>query len=355
LDELGRIWRTTDKQMKPPAESSQETLVRPEVPFAPFENAKDYTAWDREPEGDCLGHCSQAALVIQRISDSEQQLKKVPEQDGLRPSDIRPVHWLGWASFSIAMNAKERAEAANRAKSEFLANMSHELRTPLHAILSFAAFGLKNAAAAKPEKMIEYFNKIRDSGTTLLGLVDNLLDLAKLESGKMIFDFHPSNFSALIGKVADEFSSLLSERGITIRYAEGNANAVAKVDRTKIMQVMRNLLSNAVKFSPKGSTIEIGVEQVDQSLRVRVADEGDGIPEDELESIFEEFVQSSKTKNGAGGTGLGLPICRQIVAAHKGRIWVENRPEGGAVFFFEVPFAKDEKCSDVFCRNDANS
>lgn len=237
--------------------------------------------------------------------------------------------------------AKEKAEAANHSKSEFLANMSHELRTPLHAILSFAAFGEKNAATAKPEKITEYFHKIQTSGKILLNLVNNLLDLAKLESGKMVFEFQRTNVSPLLGKVADEFSSLVSERGLTIDYAEPNGKAIGNVDRDKFMQVVRNLVSNAVKFSPQGGKIDIGVVQEEQILKVRVTDQGAGIPPAELEKIFEEFVQSSTTQKGAGGTGLGLAISRQIAAAHRGRIWAENQPQGGAVFFFEIPLASD--------------
>jgi signal transduction histidine kinase len=336
-----------DEEMRslPDDHDSPETAVKCQMMSLGLENTNGYTAPFGQLEDDGYSLARQADLISKRISDAEQQLQYMLEQDRSRSSGMEPIHWLGWASYCLATKAKEAAEAANCAKSEFLANMSHELRTPLHGILSFAAFGLKNIRTAKPEKIIEYFEKIHESGTTLLGLVNNLLDLAKLESGKMIFEFQPCSFSALIGKVADEFSSLLSERGITIRYAENDGKAIATVDRMKIMQVVRNLLSNAVKFSPKGGIIETGVERVDQYLRVRVADQGGGIPESDFESIFEKFVQSSNTKHG--GTGLGLPICRQIIAAHKGRIWVENRPEGGAVFFFEIPLALDAALSSI--------
>ena len=255
--------------------------------------------------------------------------------------------WIGYSEVQLrtlleeVTAAKEKAEAANHSKSEFLANMSHELRTPLHGILSFAAFGEKNAAAAKPEKITEYFHKIQNSGKILLNLLNNLLDLAKLESGKMIFEFQRTNVCSLLGKVADEFTSLVSERGLTIDYAEPDGKAMANVDRDKFMQVVRNLVSNAVKFSPKGGKIGIGVVQQEHVLQVRVADQGAGIPPAELERIFEEFVQSSTTQKGAGGTGLGLAISRQIVAAHNGKIRAENQPAGGAVFFFEIPLARD--------------
>ncbi len=237
--------------------------------------------------------------------------------------------------------AKEKAEAASRAKSDLLANMSHELRTPLHGILSFARFGEKNTETAKPEKLLEYFRQIRHSGNTLLALVNNLLDLAKFESGKMTFDFQPTQVSLLVGKVADEFTSLVSERELTIHYEEPENRTSATVDRDKLMQVVRNLLSNAVKFSPRGGTIELSLAQREQAFRVCVADQGAGIPAAELETIFEEFVQSTMNHKNAGGTGLGLAISRQIVAAHKGKIWAANQPAGGAAFFFEIPLAGD--------------
>jgi signal transduction histidine kinase len=113
------------------------------------------------------------------------------------------------------------------------------------------------------------------------------------------------------------------------------------LDIDKIKRVLRNLLNNAIKFSPEGGTIDVAVCRVASSVRVSVRDQGPGIPQDELEAVFDKFIQSSKTKTGAGGTGLGLAICQEIVAAHKGRIWAENRPEGGAVFLFEIPLSMD--------------
>jgi len=278
------------------------------------------TAVVRSANADRIDHAGETAMVIDYAELSAEEAIRLLEEMTI---------------------AKEKAEAASRAKSEFLANMSHELRTPLHGILSFARFGEKNAATAKPEKLLEYFYQIRHSGTILLNLVNNLLDLAKFESGKMTFDFQPTQVSLLVGKVADEFTSLVSERELTIHYEEPENRTSATVDRDKLMQVVRNLLSNAVKFSPRGGTIKVSVVEREQAFRVRVADQGAGVPAAELETIFEEFVQSTMNHKNAGGTGLGLAISRQIVAAHKGKIWAANQPAGGAAFFFEIPLARD--------------
>jgi len=232
--------------------------------------------------------------------------------------------------------AKE-AEAASQAKSEFLANMSHELRTPLHSILSFASFGVKKYTIAKPEKLLDYFNRIEQSGRTLLELLNDLLDLAKLESKKVTFAFEPTDLRILVKSVTDELDTLLSERNLNVRYEVSKFDEQVALDADKIKQVLRNLLNNAIKFSPESGIIDVTIYRAGSSVRVSVHDQGPGIPQDELEAVFDKFVQSSKTKTGAGGTGLGLAICREIIAAHRGRIWAENRPEDGAVFSFEIP------------------
>ena len=233
--------------------------------------------------------------------------------------------------------AKEAAEAANQAKSEFLANMSHELRTPLHGILSFAGFGVRRYKDASPEKTLEYFSHIDQSGKILLALLNDLLDLAKLESGKMNFVFRQHDLNHLTSNVIDEFRSLVSEQDLTVHYAYASSVCDIEMDSRKIMQVLRNLLSNAVKFSPPGSTIDVKLVEKKDCLQVSVKDAGVGIPNSELQTVFDKFIQSSKTKTGAGGTGLGLSISREIIDAHGGRIWAENNPEGGAIFRFELP------------------
>ena len=233
----------------------------------------------------------------------------------------------------------QEAEAASQAKSEFLANMSHELRTPLHSIISFASFGIKKYNSAQLEKLLDYFNRIKQSGKTLLELLNDLLDLAKLESRKVMFAFEPSNLGILVRSVMNELDTLLSERNLSIRHELSQFDEEVTLDADKAKQVLRNLLNNAIKFSPEGGTIDVAICRVDSSVRVSVCDQGPGIPQDELKAVFDKFIQSSKTKTGAGGTGLGLAICHEIITAHKGRIWAENRLEGGAVFSFEIPLS----------------
>jgi len=233
--------------------------------------------------------------------------------------------------------AMEEAEAANQAKSEFLANMSHEIRTPLHGILSFARFGKDKVLTADPEKLLNYFEKIDMSGQRLLVLLTDILDLAKMEAGGLRYEFKHADFRFVLRSVINEFHSLLADRNITVDYAEPDSELRLTLDENRMAQVVRNLLSNAAKFSPEGGTVWIDVNEGDEGVRISIRDHGMGVPEDELETVFDKFVQSSKSRTGAGGTGLGLSICRQIVEAHQGRIWCENHPEGGALFHVVLP------------------
>jgi len=246
---------------------------------------------------------------------------------------------------------REKAELSNRAKSEFLANMSHELRTPMHAILGFSSLGSNKVEIASNEKIASYFSRINESGQRLLGLLNDLLDLSKLEAGRMNFKFSENDLQTTIVGVVDELRPLFRDRLLTIDIEPANVNTIAIYDDEKISQVVRNLLSNAIKFSPEGRSIMIHFSTAKlpsndsvttaeiAAISVSIWDQGTGIPEDELETVFDEFVQSSKTEHGAGGTGLGLSISKEIIKQHGGIIKAGNAVgDGGAIFTFSLPY-----------------
>ncbi|MCB9655166.1 MAG: bacteriohemerythrin [Deltaproteobacteria bacterium] len=244
--------------------------------------------------------------------------------------------------------AVNEAQAANRAKSLFLANMSHELRTPLHAILALSRLGIEKVDTSSKDRLLGYFTDIRRSGERLIGLLDNLLDLSKLEAGRMRFESEPIDLGKIVADVVLEFQTIAEERGLSLLLPRAPAlaspTAMIQGDAVRIAQLTRNLISNALKFSETGGRIQVSVTETpptgrDEAALVRLAvdDDGPGVPDGELEAIFDPFIQSSRSASGAGGTGLGLSICREIARAHAGEIWAEHRSPSGTRFVATFP------------------
>ncbi|MCG8334274.1 MAG: ATP-binding protein [Proteobacteria bacterium] len=233
--------------------------------------------------------------------------------------------------------SKKAAEEANNAKSEFLANMSHELRTPMHGILGFSKLGISKLDSSNVDKLGSYFQQIYTSGDKLLTLLNDLLDLSKLEAGMMVYDYSKISLANLVNSVIDELQALAAEKKIVIQFKHPNTSNEIEADMIRLSQVVRNLISNALRYSQEGEKINVEIKNEDSSLVLAVRDYGVGIPENETEAIFDKFIQSSKTKRKSGGTGLGLSISRQIIKDHNGRIWAENNTERGATFYFSIP------------------
>jgi PAS domain S-box-containing protein len=240
----------------------------------------------------------------------------------------------------------EETERANRSKSEFLSNMSHELRTPMHGILSFSEMGIDDANEGNTSEMTHYFTRIQESGKRLLALLNDLLDISKLEAGKVDYKMGRNDLKEVVESTISELHSIIKERSIVITMEPSGVETSAWFDREKIHQVVYNILSNAIKFSPDEGIIrfyfnsEILSQEGNEgipALSIEIQDEGVGIPEDELEAVFDKFVQSKKTKTGAGGTGLGLSISKEIISAHGGYIKAGNNTDGGAFFHFALP------------------
>jgi len=232
--------------------------------------------------------------------------------------------------------ARDAAEEASRAKSEFIANISHELRTPLQSILGFSELGVMRGA--QHPKLHAMFTDIHGSGTRMLALVNDLLDVSKIESSMGAVTLERADLRGLVLSVVRELAPLLAARNLQLLPELGPRALIAKVDPVRFAQVIRNVLANAIKFSPVGASIEVKARLTDEErIHITVRDHGAGVPPDELEKIFEAFVQSSTSKDGSGGTGLGLAICRKILAAHDGHITAANMQDGGAVFLIDIP------------------
>lgn len=228
---------------------------------------------------------------------------------------------------------------ANKVKSEFLANISHEFRTPLNAILGFAEILREKPALLKNEKGRRYAENIITGGQRLLHMINDLLDMAKTEAGKMKLYIEKISAQQLCEALVASFSLITKNKKIKIKLAVSKAVPTLTTDPTKVQQILYNFLSNAVKFTPEHGRIEIRAEMIDEkTLRLSVSDTGCGIAEADKEKIFEKFRQAdgSITRKSTG-SGLGLAICRELAAMLAGAVGLESKVNEGATFWLDIP------------------
>ncbi|MDY6934976.1 MAG: PAS domain S-box protein [Spirochaetota bacterium] len=235
-------------------------------------------------------------------------------------------------------SAKDAAESANMAKTKFLANISHELKTPLNSIIGFSQFLRMQQIGKLNETQLDYVNTIHNNGKHLLEIMNDILDISIIESQKIQLCITPCDIKYIVLKSVTSMESLLNEKGVKLMLnIEPNIGKV-EVDETRLKQILLNLLSNAIKFTDSGKNIGIGVHKIEDGIKITVWDEGKGISKDNLNIIFDPFVQIyTKEEGKTGGTGLGLSIVKELVELHEGRLDVESIVGSGSRFSIILP------------------
>jgi signal transduction histidine kinase len=244
--------------------------------------------------------------------------------------------------FREIADKSRQLEAASQHKSEFLANMSHELRTPLNAIIGFSEVLTERMFGELNEKQEEYLRDIYASGQHLLSLINDILDLSKIEAGRMELEVADFDLPAAIDNALILVRERASRRGITLGQTIDARVGLIRGDERKVKQVLLNLLSNALKFTPEGGRIDVRAVMTEGMAEISIADTGVGIAPEDQEAIFEEFRQVGTADKKVEGTGLGLALSRKFIELHGGRIWVKSQSGEGSTFTFTLPVGHGE-------------
>jgi signal transduction histidine kinase len=277
---------------------------------------------------------------IQRI---DSRLAAIASGDFSRHVDVDNRDELGALAANVnRMNDELRRlyvelETASQHKSEFLANMSHELRTPLNAIIGFSQVMRERMVGDLTEKQEEYLDDVLSSSDHLLSLINEVLDLSKVEAGQVELEITPFPLREALESGVVMVRERARKDGVQVTLAADTHVDVVEGDERRIRQVIFNLLSNAVKFTPAGGSIDVASSRLDGEVRVSVVDTGPGIPPEDLERIFEEFQQTDVGTARREGTGLGLALSKRLIELHGGRIWVESELGKGSTFTFALP------------------
>jgi len=294
-----------------------------------------------------LRECVPVGVILIRRTElrpfSEKQialLKTFADQAVIAIENVRLFQEIREKSRQLE-EANERLTELDRSKSDFVSNVSHELRTPLTAIKGAVDLILREATGPLNEKQTHYLTRVRSNTQHLAGLINDLLDLSKIEEGKIEFQAARVSLAGLVHEVVETLRPIASEKPIDLHVTAPESSLRVWADRDKIMQVLTNLIGNAIKFTPARGRVMISSASDDADwVRVSVSDTGPGISADQCERIFEKFYQVAV--NGGPkpkGTGLGLAISKTLVELHGGKIWVESEPSRGSTFYFTLPAA----------------
>lgn len=231
-----------------------------------------------------------------------------------------------------------KAEMANIAKSEFLANMSHELRTPLNSIIGFSDMLLEGKTGCLNEKQIKYLSNVSNSGKHLLLVINDILDISKIEAGKMEFSLEDISVHETVNEVLMACSSLAARKNIDLIQNKEFIIKTIKADKFRLKQILYNLISNAIKFTPAGGKVTLNIESDNEKILFKITDTGEGISKENQKKLFTVFGQlDTANSRRYEGTGLGLAIVKKLVEVHRGVVWVESEIGQGSTFAFEIP------------------
>lgn len=293
-----------------------------------------------------LGYVISCSL-IEPVNEIETRLRQIAAGDFTQRVSIVNRDELSTLAANVNRTSEElgrlyqQLEAASRHKSEFLANTSHELRTPLNAILGYTELIQDGVYGDVPEMIREILNRVQGNGRHLLGLINDVLDLSKIEAGRLSLSIVDYSMKEVVQTVITATEALAAEKNLALKAAIADDLPVGRGDERRITQALLNFVGNAIKFTEKGG-IAVQASAADGSFKVSVADTGPGISVEDQTRIFEEFqqVDSSSTRS-KGGTGLGLAISKKIIELHGGCVGVESELGRGSVFHFTLPVRPD--------------
>jgi PAS domain S-box-containing protein len=285
-------------------------------------------------EGDIGGS---VVCVIRDVTDrklAEEQIKSLNSSLEQRTRDLALIN------SELEIRNRE-VEKANRLKSNFLATMSHELRTPLNAIVGFADLLARQTAGPLAQKQERFVQHIKESSRHLLALIDDILDLSKIEAGRLDLNFESFPLSVAADEVLSTLRPLAAAKEIDLT-TDLSLDVMLHADHVRVKQILYNLLSNAIKFTPSKGSVRLVARLQEGVVHIAVIDTGVGIPREEHEAIFEIFHRRlTSTQQASKGTGLGLSITRLLVEQHGGKVWVESEPDRGSQFHLTLPSTRD--------------
>jgi signal transduction histidine kinase len=283
--------------------------------------------------------------VVAPLRRTEERLAEIGAGDFSGRLDVPNRDEIGALARRVNQTSDElqrvyrELETASRHKSDFLATMSHELRTPLNAIIGFSEVLQEQMFGELNERQLAYVNDVLEAGKHLLSLINDVLDLAKIEAGRMELELSQVALPDVLRNAVSMHSERAGRGGIELALSTEPDEITITADERRVRQIVFNLLSNAVKFTPSGGRVDISAHADNGQVEIAVADTGPGISAADLQTIFEEFEQTAAGKQ-AEGTGLGLPLSRKLVELHGGRLWAESEHGQGSTFRFTLPIGK---------------